>query len=312
MTRSRLPLTAHGTRPEAVRASDWALMGAAALMWGSSFLFIAIGVDHLAPSVVAALRLVFGIAVLAVFPAARRLIPRREWGRLAFLGVAWVGLPFILFPVAQQWVDSSLAGVVNSGLPIFAALVAAMMLGSLPRPVVGAGLTIGFAGVLVVSAPTVQGGGYEALGVLLLIVAVMSYAVAVNVAVPVQQRYGALPMVLHMEVVGLAVVTPFALAGLPRSEFDGGAMLAVAALGVFGTGLAFVIYASVLGRIGATRSSVLTYFFPVVAIVLGAAFRDEPITLAMIVGTALILVGAWLSGRAERPTGERARPASSS
>jgi drug/metabolite transporter (DMT)-like permease len=268
-------------------------------MWGSSFLLIAIGVDHLAPSVVAAGRLVFGIAVLVLFARARVLMPRAEWPRVAFLGVVWMGAPFILFPIAQQWVDSSLAGVVNSSLPIFAATIAAFLLHKAPRPLVATGLIIGFIGVLVVSGPTVSGGGREALGVALLLAAVISYGVAISAAIPLQQRYGSLATVLHMLVAGLIVVAPFALVGLPDSEPDLGSIAAVAALGVFGTGLAFVFYTTVLGRIGATRSSVVTYFFPVIAIVLGAVFRDEKITLIMIAGAVLILFGAWLSGRSE-------------
>ncbi|MDH3724381.1 MAG: DMT family transporter [Thermoleophilia bacterium] len=304
MSRSRLPLTSQGTRPEAVTAGDWGLLGAAALMWGSSFVLIAIGVDHLAPSVVAAGRLVFGIVVLVLFAKARRPMPREEWPRVALLGVVWVGAPFLLFPIAQQWVDSSLAGVVNSSLPVFAAIIAAILLRKAPRPIVATGLALGFVGVVVVSGPTATGGGREALGVSLLVMAVISYAIAINAAVPLQQRYGSLPTVLHMLVAGLILVTPFALLGLPASDPDPGSILAVAALGIFGTGLAFVFYTDVLGRIGATRSSVVTYFFPVIAIVLGAMFRDEPVTLAMLGGAALILVGAWLSGRSEKRPAE--------
>ena len=311
MSRSSLPLTAQGTRPQAVAAADWTLLGAAALMWGSSFLLIAIGVDHLAPSIVAAGRLVFGIAVLALFARARRLIPREEWPRIAFLGVVWVGAPFLLFPIAQQWVDSALAGVVNSSLPIFAALIATALLGRAPRAVVATGLLVGFVGVIIASGPSVHGGGREALGVGLLLVAVISYAIAINAAVPLQQRYGSLPTVLHMLVAGLVLVAPFAAFGVSASEWDAGSLGAVAALGIFGTGLAFVAYTVVLGRIGATRSSIVTYFFPIIAIALGAAFRDEPITPAMLFGAALILAGAWLSGRSEeRPARRLSRPTS--
>ena len=286
-------------------------MGAAALMWGSSFLLIAIGVEHLDPGVVAAGRLLCGVLVLLAFPASRVLIPRAEWGRIALLGVIWMALPFLLFPVAEQWVDSSIAGVVNSALPIFAAVVTLILLRRPPRRILAVGLVVGLAGVVVVSGPTLSGGGQEAFGIALLVIAVMSYGVAVNLAIPLQHRYGALPMVLHMEIAGLMIVAPFAVVGLTRSEADLGAILAVAALGVFGTGLAFALYTQVLGRIGATRASIVTYFFPVVAIVLGAAFRDEPITAAMIVGTVLILMGAWLTGRSENappPINEAASP----
>lgn len=306
--RSQLPLTAQGTRPGAVEVEDWGLMGAAALMWGSSFLLIAIGVEHLDPGVVAGGRLAFGVAALLAFPAARTLIPRAEWGRIASLGVVWMALPFLLFPIAEQWVDSSIAGVVNSALPIFAALVALALVRRPPRAVMAVGLSIGFIGVLLVSGPSLSGGGREAFGIALLVIAVMSYGVAVNVAVPLQQRYGSLPMVLHMEIAGLIFVLPFALFGLTRSEFDTGSILAVMALGIFGTGLAFGLYTRVLGKLGATRASIVTYFFPVVAVILGATFRDEPVTLLMIAGTALILVGAWLSGRSEKPAIEATSP----
>lgn len=119
--------TSPGSRGEAAfSGADWALLVAVAAMWDSSFLFIDIGVDHLAPELVALLRLAFGAATLAFVPAARRRVPRTAWPAIALLGAVWMAVPFVLFAVAQQSIDSSLAGMLNGAAPLFTAIVAGL------------------------------------------------------------------------------------------------------------------------------------------------------------------------------------------
>src|SRR5687767_1745410 len=96
--------------PQGFTPLDWGLLAGVALTWGSSFLFIDIGVDHFEPGLVALLRIVFGALTLAVIPAARRSIRREDWPLVALLGVIWMAVPFVLFPYAQERIDSSLAG----------------------------------------------------------------------------------------------------------------------------------------------------------------------------------------------------------
>jgi drug/metabolite transporter (DMT)-like permease len=295
----RVLSTAQGTHTAAFGGEEWGLIAAGALIWGSSFLLIAISVEDLAPGVVALLRLVFGVAVVAAFPGARRAIARADWPRVAFLALVWMTIPFVLFPIAEQWVASSLAGIINAAMPIFTAVIAVALLGRVPRAIIALGLGVGFLGVVVVSWPSLQAGSSTALGVVLLLIAVACYGLAANVTVPLQQRYGSLAVLLWVELAAIAFTLPVAAVGVPSSDFTWHALGAVVLLGAFGTGLAFVAIVRLLGRVGATRASIVTYFFPVVAIALGAAFRDEAITTAAVVGTALILVGAWLSGRRE-------------
>src|SRR5436309_1286640 len=111
----------------------------------------------------------------------------------------------------------------------------------------------------------------------LVLLAVLFYGIAVNLAVPLQQRYGALPVLFRAQLVALVLLAPAALVSLPSSDFALSSALAVMALGFFGTGWAFVAMTTLVGRVGATRGSVAIYFLPVVAIALGVVFRDETV-----------------------------------
>ncbi|NIP77261.1 MAG: EamA family transporter, partial [Xanthomonadales bacterium] len=89
--------------------------------WGSSFLFIDIALDDVAPGVIPFVRILFGAGALAIFPAARRPIDRHDWGRITILAIIWMASPLTLFSIAQQWINSALAGMLNAGMPLFSA-----------------------------------------------------------------------------------------------------------------------------------------------------------------------------------------------
>jgi hypothetical protein len=192
--------------------------------------------------------------------------------------------PLLLFPIGQQWIDSSLAGMLNGAVPIFAAVTAAILLRRLPASRLLVGIAVGFVGVVGVLWPATRDADATALGASLVLLAVLCYGVAVNIAVPLQQRYGALPVLLRAQMVALVLLAPAALVSLPSSGFAWSSTLAVVALGFFGTGWAFVAMTTLVGRVGATRGSVAIYFLPVVAIVLGVVFEDETIAAISLVG----------------------------
>ena len=295
----RRPLleTGSGSRTEAFGVREWGLLASIALIWGSSFLFIDVGLESLRPGVIAAARVALGVAALSLVPAARRPIGREDRVRVAFLGVIWAGLPLILFPVAQQWIDSSVAGMLNGAVPLAGAAWAVVLLRRpLPR-VHAVGLLIGFAGVLAISWPQLQGSRATTLGAGLVVLAVVLYGLAVNLAVPLQQRYGALPVLLRAQLAALVLLLPFGLQGLGGSTFSWPSVLAMVPLGVLGTGVAFVLMTTLVGRVGGPRGAVATYFIPVVAIVLGVLFLGERVAPAALAGTALVVAGAWLTSR---------------
>ena len=140
--------TAQGSRLEPFGWVEWALLCGVALIWGSSFLLIEIGLESLEPATITWVRVALGFLVLAVFPAARKPVERADYPRVVLLGFIWVVVPFLLFPIAQQHIDSALAGMLNASVPILSAAVAVMWLRSLPRLRQAAGIALGLAGTV--------------------------------------------------------------------------------------------------------------------------------------------------------------------
>jgi drug/metabolite transporter (DMT)-like permease len=300
MRTARVIATAEGTRREAFGPTEWALLAAIAAMWGSSFLWIGIGLESFGPGLIALLRLALGAGAVALAPRSRRAVERGDWPRIALLGVVWMGVPLLLFPIAQDLgVSSALNGMINGAMPLFAALVAAILLRRAPGPAQLAGLVIGFAGIVLITVPSAGQASGTAVGIALALFATILYGLAANVAVPLQQKYGALPVVFRAQVVAIVVVAPFGLAQLPAATFSWPGVLAMAALGVFGSGLAFIAMSVLVGRAGATRGAVAIYFIPVVALLLGVTLRDETVPLISVLGVGLVLAGAWLTSRRE-------------
>jgi drug/metabolite transporter (DMT)-like permease len=290
---------AEGTHLGDFGPTEWGLLAAAAGIWGSSFLFIAIGLDHLEPGLVTWLRILFGALGLALAPAARRPTEREDWPRIATIGVLWVAIPFTLFPLAQRTIDSSVAGMLNGAMPLMTAAVAALLLWRRPARRQVVGLLIGFLGVVAISLPSLRGADASPVGVTLALGAVFCYSIAINLAVPVQQKYGSLAVLLRVLLVAAVLTAPYGIWSIPGSTFDWGAMAAMVVLGFFGTGVAFVAMATLTGRVGAPRSSIAIYFTPIVAIVLGVVFRDERVAALAVFGTALVLLGAWITSRGD-------------
>jgi drug/metabolite transporter (DMT)-like permease len=297
--RKRLVGTTEGTISDAFGGSEWGLLAALAFIWGSSFLWMEYGLDAFAPGVVTLARVGLGALALVAIPRARKPIEREDWPQIVLLGVVWTGIPLTLFPIAQQWIDSSLAGMINAGVPLTSAVWATILLRRLPGRAQLTGILVGFAGVALLSAPKLAGADATALGTALVLLAVILYGLATNMAVPLQQRYGSLPVILRMQLVAILVVLPYGLYGLPRSTFAWGSALAMLPLGMLGTGVAFVLMTTLVGRVGGPRGSISIYFVPIVAIALGVAFRDEAVAATSLVGTALIIAGAWIASRAE-------------
>ncbi len=295
----RLLLTAEGTFSTAFGPVEWILLVCIALIWGSSFLWIDLGLEGLRPGVIAASRVLLGAAVLLCFPQARKPVHRSDLGRIGLMGILWMGIPLVLFPMAQQWIDSSVAGMINGAVPLTTAAWATLLLGRLPGPSQRLGLFVGFGGVVAIALPQLISSRSTALGVGMIAFSVVLYGLAANLAVPLQQRYGALPVLLRAQLISLAVVVPFGVMDLAGSQWNTNSLLAMIPLGVLGTGLAFVMMIALVGRVGSTRGSVPIYLGAPVAVALGIVVLGEAVHPAAIAGTALVIVGAWLTSRSE-------------
>ena len=272
---------------------DWAMFVAMAGIWGSSFLFIAIGLDTISPGLITLLRVGFGALTLAVLPGPGIAVDRADRVKVVALSVLWVAIPFTLFPIAEQHINSAVTGLLNGAMPIFTALFGVLFFGTRTSGPQLAGVGVGFVGVIAISAPSAGEGGTKAWGVALVVIATMCYGVAINIAGPLQAKYGSRPLMARMLALATLWTLPYGLWGLPSSTF------AVVVLGVLGTGLAFLIMGSLVGRVGATRASFITYLIPVVALVLGVVFQGDHVESLAVVGVALVIGGALMASRSE-------------
>ncbi len=298
-TSRRLMTTSEALNRGPFAPLDWSLFIATSLIWGSSFLLMDIGLEAFEPGLVTSLRVGLGAAALFLVPRAREVrIERDDWPRLLALAALWVAIPFTLFPIAQQHVNSAVAGMLNGATPIFATVISVALLRRLPAPRTMTGLVLGLGGIVAIGLPSAGEGPSEALGVGLIVTATLCYGLSLNIAVPLQQRYGSLPVMSRLLAAATVMTAPFGVVSLADSSFAWGSLLAVAAAGVVGTGIAFVVFGTLVGRVGSTRSSFITYLIPVVAVILGVLLRADVVTPLALAGMALATAGALLaSGR---------------
>jgi drug/metabolite transporter (DMT)-like permease len=284
-----------------------------ALIWGSSFLSIKVAVDALAPVDVAFGRVALGAVVLLAALAVRRdRLPagRRVWAHLFVIALFGNSIPFLLLAEGETRISSVLAGIWNATTPLLTLVVATFMLPD-ERPTRRrvAGLLAGFAGVLVVLGPWRSVGGGELAGQLMCLGAAACY----GIAFPYTRRFVAgrpdSGMALSAgqliwSALQLGVVTAF-VGGSPGSlSLD--PVLAMLALGVFGTGFAYILNYAVVRLAGATTASTVTYLVPLVSTALGIAVLGEHLEWNQPAGAALVLASVAFS---EGLIGRRSRPA---
>ena len=280
---------------------DWLLSVGMALTLGSSFLLIKIAIRDFDSSVIPLGRTAFGAAALLLIPSARNRIAKEHWPRLLALGFVWMALPFLLYPIAEETVSSAITGMMNGGLPVVVTVVTAIWIRSVPSPRRMLAVLVGFSGIALIAVPSIrEGSTADAKGITLLLLALLSYAVAINLARPLQAIYSPATLMLHVELVALLMSLPFGLWGISQSTFAWPALGALALLGVLGTGFAFVLFALLTKRTGAVRSMIPTYFTPIVGAVLGKLFNNEPILWISVFGMLVVIVGAWLTSLPEK------------
>lgn len=281
---------------------DWLLFCLLAFFWGSSYLFIKIGVESgLEPFTLITGRLLIGAVVLAAVVAiAREPLPRspRTYAHLVVLSVFSVSLPFSLITWAEQSVSSALAAILTAPAPLFVMIIAAFVLQderiTLNRLI---GLVLGFVGVAVLvgfDASELRGGTVVA--ELALLGAALSYAIGGVYAR--RMLHGLRPMIPAVMQVTLALLTCAVLAFVFERPLESrlglDAIFAVVWLGLLGSGVAYLIFYRLLERWGATRTSTVAYVLPVFGIALGVLVLSEPIDARLLIGTGLVIAGIAL------------------
>jgi drug/metabolite transporter (DMT)-like permease len=306
--------------PSRSAPAEWFVFIALGIAWGSSYLFIKIGVETLTPLTLVAGRLAIGVAVLAVaMIAARQVMPRRRivYGHLLVMALLGIVIPFFLITWGEQSIDSGLAAILNGTVPLFAIVLAAMVLVDEPITVNRlVGLLVGFIGVVVLTSPTLRSGASDSVqGQLALIGASVSYAGAGVYAR--RTLRDAPPMPSAFLEVSFAFVITLVLAFVFErplaTRIEPSTVLSVVWLGLIGSGLAFLGFFFLIGRWGATRVSLVAYLLPIVAVILGVLVLGELVTPPIVTGMALIIGGVGLANAGfgqRRLIGRRATPAS--
>jgi drug/metabolite transporter (DMT)-like permease len=291
------------------------LTGALAAVWGSSYLLIKYALEGFEPEVVVFLRAALAAVALAIVVRARggqawaAVGDLRRRPRLALLlGTLAIALPFTLISVGELHVPSGLTAVLIAPVPLLVAAFAPFLdREELISPRQGAGLAVGLAGVALLVGVETVGSVAQFVAALGILGAAACYALAGFV---VKRAYrGMSPLATSL----ISVATAAAITVLPAALTWGDrtpgarAILAVVALGVIHTGLAFVLLYQLIGELGPGRGALVTYLAPGVALIYGAALLDEPVTLASLGGLALVLLGVALASRAQpaKPRGAR-------
>jgi drug/metabolite transporter (DMT)-like permease len=283
------------TRPWLVPAA-FILLG---LIWGSSFLWIKIGVREMDPATLVAYRISLGaLAMLAYVRITGEKLPRtvREWAPMAALGMIATALPFFLITWGEQYIDSGTAAVLNSLTPIFSLILAGAILHTESVTLVRIiGLVTGFAGAALLASRefALRGDPLALFGVAAVTVAAISYAGGAsvskamvhgtprNVVAAGNLTFGAIYIWIFTLVTGADPAFP--------SHAD--SIIALLWLGLLGSFLAFVLLYFLIANLDATVASMVTYLFPVVGVTLGVVFLDEVLDARLVIGTLLVVVG---------------------
>ena len=282
-------------------------MGLVSLAWGASYLFIKVGLRDFSPPFIVCARVVLGAAIL--LPLAQRWgalsALRGRWRIIWFLAAVQMAGPFLLITWGEEEISSGLTGILVASAPIFTALLAARGYADEPLGRWGAiGVVVGIVGVVLLFASDLSGDAGQLFGGSLVLLAGVGYAVG---GLTIKARMSDVPAV------GVAAATMLAsaiLTAIPAAfSLPSGAGLdsisALVALGALGTGLAFLLFYTLLAEIGAPRASIVAYLASAFSVLYGVVLLDEAVTPGSLAGLALILFGSYVAAQRRLPWSRR-------
>ena len=264
-------------------------------IWGGSFLFIKVSVDVLEPSVVAFGRVAIGALLLvALLPRSGGVRPLKgHLSPLLILGAVNNAVPFWLLGFAETSLDSGLTAVIQASAPLCTVILASRM--DRTQSVTGVrliGVGVGFVGVVFLIG--LQTGG-ELIAAFAVVGVAICYAFSVLFAGRTMRDVPVLQASFGQLAFASLLLAPFGLSQLPETLPSADVLLSVLALGALGSGIAYLLYFSIIASAGASRAILVTYLVPAIALIYGAVFLDEPVTIPSLIGLVLILSGTALA-----------------
>jgi drug/metabolite transporter (DMT)-like permease len=284
---------------------SWIQFGFLAAFWGASYLFIKVALeDVFEPPMIVFLRTALAAVVLVPFAlrsgALREL--RGQVGVVAFLALLQVAAPFMLISFGQEHISSSLAGILVATAPIFTFLLAIWISQEERAHGVGlVGVGLGIAGVVLLLGIDAGGGAAALAGGLMVVLASLGYALGAYYLKRKLSGIEPVAIVAATMAASAVIAAPVAAFSLPTAAPSLEAVASLAALGVFGTGISFVLFYSLIATVGPAKASLVAYIAPGFAVVYGVVLLDESFTLATASGLLLIVSGSWLAAEGRLP-----------
>ena len=288
---------------------SWTLLLVLGAIWGASYAFIEIGIRDLSPSMVAWARIALAALVLVPVAALRGQLRLRGagWLTIVILGAIQVAGPFLLIAAGQEEISSSLAGILVASTPLWTALLAIRLDRSeRPEGVRMLGVLSGLVGVALLLGIDLSGTSRELVGGLMVVLAGLGYAVGAFIVKLRLAGNGPTGIAAWVMVASAVMLAPVALATAPSEAPGAGPVAAVLALGIVGTGVAFVIFYDLMVTVGPSRTFIVTYLAPAFAVAYGGLLLDESVTVTTLAGLALIVGGSFLAAEGRMPWRRRA------
>lgn len=282
--------------------TSWLVFALLAIIWGSSFILMKVGLRAFTPYQVASLRMLFaGIILLPFAYKALRRIPNKQMGLVIFSGILGNFIPAYLFCIAETQIDSSLAGILNSLTPMFTIIVGVVIFKVQTSMVKVIGMVIGFIGLSILLAAGKDVSFHNLSYASLVLLATLFYGINVNIVGRYMQQLGSLN-VASIAFAFLIIPSAFVLymTGFFTNEFSSvlvqQALLASGVLGVVGTSIATILFYYLVKQAGMLFGSLVTYGIPVVAVAWGIYFGDS-LNLIQIACLGVILLGVYIVNR---------------
>jgi len=280
--------------------TGWVNFGIVGLLWGIPYLFLKVAVGELEPSVIVISRTLIGALLLAPLAIKRSIfwLPIKRWPFLLLYSACELIGPWYLITHAEQKINSGLTGLLIATTPIWAAILASIFgdktVWHKSRLF---GLIVGFIGVIAVVGLESITGNSDLISIAMVLIASMGYAYAINMVNRRIPEVPGLALNTWAMIITSIVFLPFAIVQRPTQMPSVEVVLSVIGLGVLCTALAFTMFFKVIAEIGPPRASLVTYLNTAVAVVLGIIILSEPITLGIVLGLPLVLIGSYFASR---------------
>lgn len=281
-----------------MKGRDLVDLVALGFLWGASFLFMRIAGPEFGAFALVEVRVAIAAAVLLPLLVTRGQTSdlTGNWATLGILGIHNTALPFFLLTWATLFLSAGIGGILNATAPIFAAVIAWAWMGEKLSISRTAGLLVGTIGVwLLVRDKVGASMGDTTLAVVAALGASFLYGIGGNFTRRYASHVKPLAVATGSQVGAAVVLLPVAFVTWPDTPISLKAWIAAILMGLFSTALAYILYFRLIANVGPIKAITVTYLIPLFAMVLGAVVIDEPITVSMLVGCAVILLGTALA-----------------